>query len=250
MIYLTGDTHKDVDIHKLFTSKIDQLTKEDYLIILGDFGFPFLDSDISDEILMNDLFQKEREIYQYYITLLARFPFTILFIDGNHDNHAYWAKQPVISKFGGKVQAHKDAKNIFHLLRGEYYNIDGFTFFCMGGAVSIDKAMRIKDLTWWEEEVPSYKEMEHGIDNLIAHNYQVDFILTHAMPHELIPIVLHQYYQSDEVTRYLDMIYHNTDYQYWFCGHYHEEIRNEYVKMQVLYNKIVCLNDYLKIEEN
>lgn len=41
MIYVTGDTHADIDIGKLSTSKFPQqksLTKNDYLIVCGDFG--------------------------------------------------------------------------------------------------------------------------------------------------------------------------------------------------------------------
>ena len=42
MIYVTGDTHANIDIEKLNTTKFPQqktLTKDDYLIICGDFGF-------------------------------------------------------------------------------------------------------------------------------------------------------------------------------------------------------------------
>lgn len=41
MIYVTGDTHANIDIEKLNTTKFPQqknLTKDDYLIICGDFG--------------------------------------------------------------------------------------------------------------------------------------------------------------------------------------------------------------------
>lgn len=41
MIYVTGDIHADLDIGKLSMDKFPQqrsLSKEDYLIICGDFG--------------------------------------------------------------------------------------------------------------------------------------------------------------------------------------------------------------------
>ena len=41
MIYITGDTHCPIDIHKLNTKNFPQqkhLTKDDVLIICGDFG--------------------------------------------------------------------------------------------------------------------------------------------------------------------------------------------------------------------
>ena len=42
MIYITGDTHGEIDIDKLDTKNWSEgkfLSKSDYLIILGDFGF-------------------------------------------------------------------------------------------------------------------------------------------------------------------------------------------------------------------
>ena len=41
MIYLTGDTHIPIDISKLNTISFPeqkQMTREDYVIVLGDFG--------------------------------------------------------------------------------------------------------------------------------------------------------------------------------------------------------------------
>ena len=38
---------------------------------------------------------------------------------------------------------------------------------------------RIKELTWWEEELPTDKEMQHGLDVLKENNNIVDYIITH-----------------------------------------------------------------------
>lgn len=41
MIYITGDTHIPIDIGKLSTSRFPKqksLTKDDYVIVCGDFG--------------------------------------------------------------------------------------------------------------------------------------------------------------------------------------------------------------------
>lgn len=40
MIYITGDTHRHIDIQKLidFNSQNPNLTRDDYVIICGDFG--------------------------------------------------------------------------------------------------------------------------------------------------------------------------------------------------------------------
>ena len=138
MIYITGDTHQNIDISKLNTKNFPEqkeLTKSDYVIICGDFGMVWNNS-------------KEE---MYWRKWLEKKNFTTLFIDGNHENYELLNEFPVIEKFGGKVQ--EIGKDIFHLMRGEIYTIDGKTFFCMGGAESTDKVYRIEHISWWKEEI-------------------------------------------------------------------------------------------------
>ena len=76
MIYLTGDTHGKIDIKKIFDWQEGQnLTKEDYLIILGDFGLIFYGKD-------HELYEREQKL----IKKLNDCPWTTLFVDGNHEN--------------------------------------------------------------------------------------------------------------------------------------------------------------------
>ena len=114
MIYLTGDTHGEIDIKKLSFQnwkESRELTRNDYLIILGDFGFPFYDEDIMKQ-------KGQYAEYLYWITWLAARPYTILWVDGNHDNFNYWEKQPTSEMFSCEVQPSPCAENIYHLLRG------------------------------------------------------------------------------------------------------------------------------------
>lgn len=110
MIYLTGDIHGGIDIRKLSVENLRKrgitLHKEDYVIILGDFGLPFLDEDVNN---------KYGE-YKYWIKWLREKPCTILWIDGNHDNFDFWNRQAVSQWNGGKVQIHPDADNVIHLM--------------------------------------------------------------------------------------------------------------------------------------
>ena len=54
-IFYTGDIHNTIDVKTLNTKNFPEqkeLTKDDYLICLGDFGFPWkysMDKKISDE---------------------------------------------------------------------------------------------------------------------------------------------------------------------------------------------------------
>ena len=58
--------------------------------------------------------------------------FTTLFVDGNHENFDRLYSYPIIEWHGGKV--HKINSSIFHLMRGEIYEIDNKKIFAFGGA--------------------------------------------------------------------------------------------------------------------
>ena len=248
MFYITGDTHGEIDINKLSNKNWPigkNLTKKDYLIICGDFGLPFLPSDGNNEPLFNKDLRASRNSYLYWIKWLSQRPYTILWCDGNHDNHNFWETQEVTKWNGGNVHIHPIAKNVIHLMRGEYYTIDGYTFWVMGGAESHDKELRIPDFSWWAKEIPSYQEMMHGIDTLEEHNNEVDFIITHTMPQDMISPVLHTIYTSEPTRSYFNEIYARTKFKYWFCGHFHQNINNKLYKIQVLYDEIVNIDNYV-----
>ena len=121
MVFLTGDTHGHIDSQKLFDfAKIHKnLTKNDYMIILGDFGFIFYPNP-----------DNAKEKYQ--LEELSELPYTILFIDGNHCNFDRLNSYPVETWNGGKI--HRISDSIFHLMRGQVFNIQNKTFFTMSGA--------------------------------------------------------------------------------------------------------------------
>lgn len=220
MIYITGDTHQNIDISKLNTKNFPEqkeLTKSDYVIICGDFGMVWNNS-------------KEE---MYWRKWLEKKNFTTLFIDGNHENYELLNEFPIIEKFGGKVQ--EIGKNIFHLMRGEIYTIDGKTFFCMGGAESTDKIYRIEHISWWKEEMPNVKELDYGIHNLSKYNNEVDYIITHSVPSSL----LHTFnadFTSNNLTDYFDHIKDNVKFKYWFSGHYHLD-KDISENITLVYNK-------------
>lgn len=165
LLHIFGDTHGPDEIFKINPKKfLDRdLTKDDAIVVCGDFGLPFFPTDRipANELKAKNYPQhniKSARAYKMYTDWLASFPCDILFVDGNHDNHAFWAEQPTEQWNGGLIQRLPEASNVIHLMRGEYYTIDGMTVWCMGGAESIDKIYRTEGVTWWREEIPSMKE--------------------------------------------------------------------------------------------
>ena len=227
MIYLTGDTHGEIDIDKLFVGDFakKQLTKADYVIILGDFGFIWKNAP--------DEFEKT------WLSKLDKLPWTTLFIDGNHENFSRLNSYPVEHWHGGKV--HKINDSVIHLMRGQVFDIDGKTFFTFGGAKSIDIARRTEGISWWPEEQASYAEIQEGFDNLLAHNNKVDYVLTHTCVTEVCTLIVRSFgssfYDPDPMSKVLDAYHSAIDFQKWYFAHWH--VDKDFGRYECLYDRIV-----------
>ena len=254
MIYLTGDTHGDF---RRFGTRIfpeqKQMTKDDFVIILGDFG----------GVWSTD---PEDRMEKYWLDWLDREkPFTTLFIDGNHENYDRLYSYPVREWKGGKV--HEIRPSVLHLMRGQIFHLCGKTFFTFGGASCHDiedgifeaddpelkhihrmaakgyteyqdLRYRINHVSWWEQELPSKEEYKECALNLRKAGFDVDFILTHCLPTSLHLLIGEGRYEADALTDYLEQIRTLTSYKCWFCGHYHRE-HNITESEKILYNQII-----------
>ena len=218
MIFITGDFHADWGERRNF---IRNLSSDDILIVLGDWGWTW-----------------NRDIFRHY--LRTRPVCMQLWIDGNHDNHSFWSRQEVTQMFGGYVQVHPHSPNIIHLMRGEIYQIEDKTIFCFGGAVSIDKQLRIPGYSWWEKEQATEEEIQNARKNLAAHNNKVDYIFTHTMPMSMI-IKLGYKPIPDRGAEFFDEILHTVDYTKWYCGHFHLDQYHAKEHLQITYNQIYPL---------
>lgn len=239
-IFLTGDLHGPIDIDKLHHNRFTRgqnLTKDDYLIVLGDFGLVFaqpLSENYKEEEMLLDWLDKQ--------------PWTTLFIDGNHENFTrLWDEKefPIIQNFhNGK--ASQIRKSIFYLHRGQIFNFNGKTFFTMGGALSIDKAHRTPNVSWWPEEDIRYLDLEEACENLQRHNMAVDYVLSHAAPMTFLQDLIDKKCLSeplidDSNSKVLEKIYKQIKFNRWYFGHYHiEAIQKNYT---ALYDAIIELKE-------
>ena len=252
MIYITGDTHADF---RRFSRKIfpeqEEMTKEDHVIIDGDFGGIWFSADDSEH----------QKAEQHSLDELDRRSFTTLFIPGNHENYArLMSDEFAVTKWhGGSVK--KIRPSVLMLMRGEMYEIDGARFFAFGGARSHDisdgildgsdpcwkkKAKeldrqgkycyRVRGISWWPEELPTDEEMQHGLDTLDQYGWKTDFVLTHCAPSSTQALL--GIHDNDCLTRYLEEIRCRLDYQKWFFGHYHGN-KNVNAQDILLYEQII-----------
>ena len=201
MIYITGDTHGLIDFQKLkdyFHHRY--VSRSDVLIILGDAGVVWSEADCF--------------IWEYQ-TLGP----TVLFIDGNHENFTLLNQFPIAERYGAKV--HFLCPEVFHVLRGEVLQINGLSFLCLGGATSIDKALRIPGMSWWEDEHIRDEDIENALVNMERHGGKVDYVLTHCAPSSIVASMFG--YPKDADTEKLTRLQGAIAYDHWYFGHYHED---------------------------
>ena len=224
MIYITGDTHRH-DLSRIYDG-IKRFSPDDYVIVLGDFGL---------------LWHRDFE-YEYILDCLNSIGCKILWLDGNHENHDWIDSLPVSKWHGGNI--HYISHKVIHLMRGNIFDIEGKTFFVMGGAPSIDKAMRTEGISWWPREEISRDESELAVTNLEKVNYKVDYILTHTCPKSIITPMfrfpeetLIKSYTED----FLDEIAPKVVCKKWLFGHWHEN--KQYERYRCIYEDIIDINE-------
>ena len=228
-IFVTGDTHGEISMSRLSKKKWPMgatLTREDFIIVAGDFGLLFYPMPDAAEIWWTE-WLKER-------------PFTVLVVDGNHDNHERLARLPEENMFGSVVG--KIADNIFHLKRGMVYEIAGKKILTFGGAESIDKAHRREGISWWKEEVPSYGDMDKCIGSITNCENKVDYLIAHTCPTTLASMILSTIggqKNEDPTCRMLEHIITSCEFRDFYCGHWH--VDKDFGKYHFLYDRIVEL---------
>ena len=160
--YITGDTHGGFQRFGMkYFPEHKKMNREDTVIIAGDFGGLWGGTPAEE----------------YWLDWLEDKPFTTAFLDGNHENFAMLNALPERLWHGGRI--HEVRPHVLHLMRGQVFDIEGYTFFTMGGASSHDiqdgildpeepgfeerywrmrraRAMfRVNGISWWPEELPS-----------------------------------------------------------------------------------------------
>ena len=218
MLFICGDTHRTIDIDKLYQYDFSKCTKNDFLVILGDFGGIWDNS--ADE---------------YIDKLLKDFPMTILFVDGNHENFDKLYQYPIIEWNNGKV--HKIRDRLLHLMRGEIFIIKNKRFFVFGGASSIDKNSRVPYISWWQQELPTNRELENALMNLEKYDNKVDYILTHCCSEKTMSKLTNVIYEFDILNKFFNIIEDDVSFEKWYFGHYHID-KDIDSKHSCLYNTI------------
>lgn len=250
MVYITGDTHGEYGrfSSRRMRAQGMELTEKDYVIVCGDFG----------------LCWTKNATFHYECDFFEGKPFTVLWVQGNHENYDFISEFKIEEWNGGKVR-HIVRDKVILLERGQVFTIQGKTFFTFGGAASHDiqggvldrknpdyerlvkKAKkeklpyRILRETWWPEELPSEEEMSEGIRNLEKVKYKVDYVISHCCStriQNLLDSEPYKLFEADILTEYFENLEDKLEYTDWYFGHYHMDRRID-EKHMLLYKTII-----------
>lgn len=247
-IYITGDIHGK-PIERLSFRKhagMRNLTNQDTLVVLGDFGVPFgINAPYyKDFFIKSDIYKLNWLISQKY---------TILVVAGNHDDRDAIRSMPIVSKWGGQVrQMYFNKKlydNIFVVDTPQILTIDGNKCLCIPGADSHDidhgildpsepnfkktlkewskdkfKLFRVNHWNWWEDEaidVSLCKELESSWKE-----QHFDCIFTHDYPAHFNSFIARGMFRvkNTEAQEYLEHLRKTLNFDSWFFGHIHFDL--------------------------
>ena len=204
MIYITGDMHGDKK--RLSPFKLRFLNEGDTLIVCGDFGFLWDNSNAE----------------QNYLMALGKRKYNICFVDGTHENFDLLNNYEISQWNGGKV--HKIFGNLYHLMRGQVYEIEGRKIFTMGGGESSDIDIRKDVNAWSKDEIPTQEELLEGAENLEVAGYDIDIIVTHEPPLKVknfLNLNDPNEFRVSALNAYFEELSNDCKFRKWYFGSLH-----------------------------
>lgn len=237
MLFITGDTHGKVIERFSYRQNpaLRQLTNDDIIFVLGDFGQPFGPSTLNEA--------------EYVFKFLNDKPWTTFIIGGNHDDYGFWQSCPKVKILNGNARQAKlrgMTYDVFFIDEMSIFDIDNFHILTIPCAEShdVDNLLDPKDpmfkrkrqlckrhnewfrvigQSWWPQEKMNVQHnaefMEHHI------NEHFDFIFTHDAP-----ALINSWFKrpGDPARRnstagqlFLEEIRKTADFDTWFHGHFH-----------------------------
>lgn len=165
-------------------------------------------------------------------------PYKILFLDGNHENFSRLLAESCDCNFGGNIARQlTEYKNIIWLQRGHCYQIDNKKILTFGGGTSIDKAYRVPDISWREEENISDQDIDSYKNTIKKYGKNYDYILAHAAPKSFASCCVVPYFEDSNSDKLEVLLDDRLTFKKWYFGHYH--VDKEADTWQCLYEDIV-----------
>lgn len=143
----------------------------------------------------------------------------LLFVPGNHEDYNQLAaaeENNPRNQFGQVFLR----SNILFAPRGTTWMIDGKTFLGVGGAVSVDKAYRRPNVSWWSQEQLTDEEVDSIVKDVDG--MTVDYLVTHDSP-SCAPFRERRKDDQESIIhrQRMDRVGAAASAKMWFHGHFH-----------------------------
>ncbi len=257
MTHITGDLHGGLTAYHVSSKAFKPAKRGDIIICTGDFGAVWYHDYHTNE--------KHKREEDYFLESKLRQRSTWLAVDGNHENFArlFGGEFPIVEIYGGL--AYQIRKNIFYLIRGEIFTIEGQTYLAFGGAISHDKKSgwvtpalawsgagerewnkgRTEGKDWWPEEIPSEADYENACRNLDKVGWRVDHVISHTCPVSQRLVFKTGSKRGADPTetmlqRFLD---NGLEFSSWHFGHFHFEMQSG--KFYCHFDKVHQISEYI-----
>jgi hypothetical protein len=227
MLIFIGDVHGE--FKDLATKLVRSNVRESSFIQVGDFGVGFRKKEVESN---------ELDVLN---SVLIAGNNHLCVIRGNHDNPKYFRTSSGYS-------------NITFFEDYTVFEIEGQTILLAGGAISIDRMVRILDVSYWRGEAfrydePLLKRRVNGvnkIDIVVTHNAPMEFwptefnrlVLGYALRDgTLLEELRKERYRHTQLMNFL--IRNKLKPKHWYYGHYHT--RNDARYKGIRYRALDCL---------
>jgi len=206
VLYLCGDIHGEFKTLLDWNTKVENANA----IQVGDFGVGFRDPAEDQATLMEIGAALEERGNSIYV------------IRGNHDKPEWFDGRA----YGGLVLVPDES----------VLSLNGKNLLCVGGAVSVDRTLRLEGRDWWANEKMNWEGdlPEERIHALITHaggswtglKPESPYLSAwHAKDENLLADLRHEILQHDRLAEALLKAGHPLTR--WYCGHYHLPLNNE-----------------------
>lgn len=159
-VLLLGDSHCDAEHIDFAYDKAERFDC-DAIFVVGDFGW-----------WTN--FKEGHTFLKFCALRARRTEIPLYWLDGNHEYHPDLVA--MVEDYGRDGFIELDP-HFYYSPRGNAWEWDGVKFMSLGGAYSIDRDFRIKDIDWFEQELITEEDVDHCIAN-----GPVDVLLAHDAP--------------------------------------------------------------------
>lgn len=221
---LTGDLHASPEELQFLRpgylkEKYGSKCENTIIVILGDGGFLWHEDPYSDF---------NGELIQTLNNWLKELNSVLIVVPGNHENYKRIYSLPKIhlkeKNFEGDFR--EISENILYTERFGEYTLEGKSVLVLGGARSLDKALRHEG-EWFPDETFSIEEKDRIISFIKDNEY--DYVLSHTCPDYITRQIFGTVNYRDSNSEFFDKVMNYIYPKAWFFGHLHpEKIQGEW----------------------